>query len=533
MVSFGFSGTTELADTREENPAAKDSDAALTDTLHAGSGEHYCPTCDSSYSEDLKRCPEDGTNLVRIVGAEDDVIGTVIDDRFTIKARIGGGGMGAVYRALQHSVGREVAVKLIHPRLSRDTVAVKRFLREAKLCSRLTHTGSVMVLDFGQCDSGQLFMVMELLAGRTLADVVHSEGALPAERVVGIAREVCAALEAAHGLNIVHRDLKPSNIMVVDQGDGSQIIKVLDFGLAKSLAGDDSTVTQSGLMMGTPLYTSPEVAQGGHADTRSDLYSLGVIMHELLCGTPPFVGDTMQHLLHQHAVEDPPELPETVPQPLRALTAKLLRKDPSDRFQSATELKTALRDVPTTIPEPSEAPAAATPVAEPTKSSRRGVWIAGALAVLTAAVGIPLWLAKDGSPKKKEKVAAAPDKPIVDAAAAPPKSSTSIDAAPQVVAPDANAAPKRAVEKPKPRKPAPDPKVLISFRTNPSGASVVHRGKSRCVTPCSVRFTRSRGTVRVQLKKTGYLPTPKSFTVDRSKSLPVIKLRPDFLGAEP
>jgi eukaryotic-like serine/threonine-protein kinase len=307
--------------------------------------ERFCPACERSWPEGTATCPEDGTRLVVLAPKKDPLIGRDIEGRFTIRERLGAGGMGAVYRALQASVGREVAIKVIEARWSTDLTAAKRFLREARLASRLAQPNTVSVLDFGQTEDGMLYLAMELIEGRTLARVLEQEGRFSAERMVRVATQLCDALEAAHALSIAHRDLKPSNVIVLDDPPGRDLVKVLDFGLAKSLAGDAShtTVTQSDAVVGTPAYLAPEVIEGKADDTRSDLYSLGVILYELLAGNPPFLADSIQALYMMHLEERPPPLPDDVPPVVAAAVMRLLEKDPGERFPTAAATREALR----------------------------------------------------------------------------------------------------------------------------------------------------------------------------------------------
>lgn len=301
-------------------------------------GELYCPTCERSF-EAGETCPTDGERLVRIVRPPDTMIGRVLDGRYTILEKIGFGGMGAVYRARQHSVEREVAVKVIHSNLAGEPEVVKRFLREAKLASKLAHPGAVAVLDFGQTEDGVFFLVMELIAGRTLDVVFQELGTFDARRLVRVAVQICDVLEAAHGLSIIHRDLKPSNIIVLSSG--RDLVKVLDFGLAKSLEHDAHTTNVDGGVCGTPAFMAPERALGQPCDGRSDLYSLGCILYLLGSGKLPFSQGT-PHQLMQSQVFDAPPLMTGVPLALAEVIDRLLAKDPAQRYQSAAELRDAL-----------------------------------------------------------------------------------------------------------------------------------------------------------------------------------------------
>ncbi len=307
-------------------------------------GERYCPTCERSFPG-RERCPEDDTVLVRLAAPVDRLVGSEIDQRYTIQRRIGAGGMGAVYGAVQHSVGREVAIKVVNPSLVDDPFIIKRFLREAKLTSRLSHPNAVAVLDFGQTPDGLFYLVMELITGRTLGQVLKADGPFSPARVVRIGNQILDALVGAHQLSIVHRDLKPSNVIVLESAPGRDLIKVLDFGLAKSLSHETTmtSVTGSGALLGTPAYMPPEVATGGEADARGDLYSLGVILYQLASGRLPFVGDNMHELLLKLSRETAPPLASFgVPAPLAGVIERLMARNPADRYASAGLAQAAL-----------------------------------------------------------------------------------------------------------------------------------------------------------------------------------------------
>src|SRR5260221_6389015 len=292
-----------------------------------------CPSCDVEPPRDAKAgvpCATCGTALVTVKDGED-LTGTVVDGRFEIKGRLGKGGMGTVYRAVQRSIGRAVALKVIDRRFEDDVVAVKRFLREAKLASALVHPNSVGVIEFGQSADGRLYLAMELVRGKTLLERAH--GGMPLARVVRIGVQLCDALEAAHALSIVHRDLKLENVMVLD--GARDHVKVLDFGLARSLVEIDSRATATGLIAGTPRYLPPEVALGGaDAAPAQDMYSLGVLLGELATGAPLWDAPTLEALFTAK-MHGQPKL-DTVPAALRALVEKLPDADPHARPNAAT-----------------------------------------------------------------------------------------------------------------------------------------------------------------------------------------------------
>jgi serine/threonine-protein kinase len=268
-------------------------------------------------------------------------------------------GMGAVYAAWQRSVGREVAVKIIRGDLAADPISAKRFLREAKLASKISHPNTVTMHEFGQTEDGLLYLVMELVRGRMLSEVLRHDRIFATTRLVRIAIQLCDALEAAHQLGIVHRDLKPSNIFILDHPRGRDHLKVLDFGLARSLLGEDTTATLTGVLVGTPAYLPPESAKNEPPTLRGDLYSLGVILYELASGKRPFAGPTIHALLTKHLEEPPPPLPAHVPLAMRGIILNLLAKDPNHRPASAADVRNALFDIETsqetTITPPPEA----------------------------------------------------------------------------------------------------------------------------------------------------------------------------------
>ncbi len=262
---------------------------------------------------------------------------------------VGVGGMGRVYKAEQSTLGRTVAVKVIHPHLLGDEQTVARFYQEARASSRLNHPNSVSIIDFGRTDDGVLYLAMEFLSGKDLALVMHEEGPLPIERICNILIHTLDALGEAHELGIVHRDLKPENIILRPLRSGEDLVKVVDFGLA-TIVGKESSITKPGLVCGTPDYMSPEQGRGDGVDGRGDLYALGVVLFELLVGRLPYIDDTPTRVVLRHLNDPVPDPRKAsprrgIPDRLAEATMRALAKDRKERFQVAREMQKALREV--------------------------------------------------------------------------------------------------------------------------------------------------------------------------------------------
>jgi serine/threonine-protein kinase len=257
--------------------------------------------------------------------------------------------MGRVYKAEQSTLGRTVAVKVIHPHLLGDEQTVARFYQEARASSRLNHPNSVSIIDFGRTDDGILYLAMEFLSGKDLALVMHEEGPLAVDRVCRILANTLDALGEAHELGIVHRDLKPENIILRPLRSGDDLVKVVDFGLA-TILGKESSITKPGLVCGTPDYMSPEQGRGDGVDGRGDIYALGVVLFELLVGHLPYIDDTPTRVVLRHLndpIPDPREASpnRNIPDRLAEVTMKALAKDANDRYQVAGDMQAALRGV--------------------------------------------------------------------------------------------------------------------------------------------------------------------------------------------
>jgi serine/threonine-protein kinase len=357
-----------------------------------------CPTCSAQLDDNARFCPKDGTTirpdsvLIPVDGASapafrptvpmqpigdkarrkkissatadpaaDPMIGRVLDGRYHIRARLGQGGVGAVYEGEHVQIKKTVAVKVLHPLYASTEEFRKRFEREARAASRLSHPACVQVMDFGRVEKvvpsdeqliGTPYLVMEFVRGQVLIDrLIEGPRVEPAE-AVAIARDLLAALRHAHGLGIVHRDVKPANVMLVEaEHETSSRVKLLDFGLAKELLNEATTeaLTQAGMVFGTPGYLSPEQAAGRKVDARTDLYSLGVVLFEMCCARRLFDRQDPLDAVRDHLNTPPPDprsLNPGISQTLAKTILKALEKDPDKRYRTAEEFAQALAECP-------------------------------------------------------------------------------------------------------------------------------------------------------------------------------------------
>jgi serine/threonine-protein kinase len=307
-----------------------------------------CSSCAGEVQLEDTFCPQCGAPVF------DPLIGTIVGDRYRIVNRIGVGGMGAVYRAEHTMMRKDLAIKVLLPEFGGKDEFVRRFEREAESASRLQHPNIITVTDFGRTREGSLFLAMEFLAGESLAHVIKG-GALPRARALNVIRQTLRGLEHAHGAGIVHRDLKPDNIMLVERDGQVDVVKILDFGIAKvtePVTGRGQGVTaltQAGMIFGTPEYLSPEQALAEVVDPRADLYAAGVILYEMLAGRKPFVSDDKVKLISMHLAHAPPRLREAnpnvdVPVALEQVVLQALEKSRENRFATATAFLQALDD---------------------------------------------------------------------------------------------------------------------------------------------------------------------------------------------
>ncbi|MBU6454223.1 MAG: serine/threonine-protein kinase [Cyanobacteria bacterium REEB67] len=304
-----------------------------------------CLTCKKEYDDDRTACPDDGGDLMPLM--QDPMIGTVIADKYELLSVLGVGGMSTIYKAKHKYMGRMAAVKLLHPYLVADASMFQRFQYEAKAASNLNHPNVVAIYDFGITSGGTAYLVMDYLEGEDLSGILEREALLPEAQALEIFRQAAAGLAHAHSKGVIHRDLKPSNLFLCPEGDGRFNVKLVDFGIAKITDVDGTSepaqnLTRSGEVFGSPLYMSPEQCSGKPLDVRSDIYSLGCVMYEVLTGRRPLAGATAIDTMHKHLKEMPPPFREIAPtlqvsEKLEAAVRKCLAKKPDDRFACVSD----------------------------------------------------------------------------------------------------------------------------------------------------------------------------------------------------
>lgn len=286
-----------------------------------------------------------------MIEIQDPFVGRTLDEKYCVEERLGAGGMGAVYRARHLLMDRPVAIKVLHQRLVEDEAARVRFHMEARAAVLLQHSNAVSVTDFGQTSEGCVYIVMELLEGRTLREILSREAPLETARAVSIMLQVSDAVAAAHEAGIIHRDLKPANILVTQSADQPAVVKVLDFGIAKLATDkldddeDVATLAQRSSIIGTPRYMAPEQSNGFELTPAADVYSLGVILYEMLTGMAPFTGSTRAEIAQKHT-NDQPHPPRSIvaaiPEDVERVVLHALEKQASDRLANAAEFRREL-----------------------------------------------------------------------------------------------------------------------------------------------------------------------------------------------
>jgi eukaryotic-like serine/threonine-protein kinase len=474
-----------------------------------------------------------------------DVVGN-----YRIIGKIGEGGMGAVYVAEHALIGRQAAIKVLQQEMSHRQDLVTRFFNEARAATAVKHPGIVEIYDFGYHTDGSAYIVMEYLEGESLSARLRRAGPPPLTRTAALGRQISSALGAAHAKGIIHRDLKPDNIFIVrdpDIPDGERT-KILDFGIAKLVAGEQSEIsrTRTGTVMGTPAYMSPEQSKGaGNVDARTDLYALGCILFEMVCGRPPFVAEGGGEVMAQHiyaAVPAPSSIAAVSPE-LEQFLLRALAKDPSRRFQSAEEMSAALQMavppgsvLPASAPNrqmvhgpfvpapPQQTTLSASNTAARVMPNRKRIWTVPMVALVAIAGGAgAMALGLHGgrsatAVRAPEAASSVEDLPALTSAApapGPPASPRTIQEAPMVPANPSQPAPAVVPSAPAPVTTVPTPQeaaslpanVTIKLTSEPRGAEVYRmpRGVLIGTTPLAYSTAAVDGDVVLIVKKRGYM----------------------------
>lgn len=333
-VLHKIANTSEAA---ESMPKVKDRPRRIT-TDHQLA--RICSRCKAKLPPDSDICPFDGAET-----KDDKMVGTTFAERYEILSVLGSGSGGTVYKARHRFMNRLAAIKVMHPELMPDLDLLQRFRQEAAAANSLEHPNVIRVIDFGVASDGTAFMIQEFVDGPTLREIIDHEGAVPAPLAVEMFKQICLGLGFAHRSGIVHRDLKPSNVLVSGYGTLDMRVKIADFGVAKLVRPDNSNAvkTEMGLVIGSPLYMSPEQCRGHVLDKRADIYSMGCLMYETLTGRPPFVGKDVMEVMFQHVNCQVPNIASTpigmhLPAILNGIVMKALRKEANTRYRSMEEL---------------------------------------------------------------------------------------------------------------------------------------------------------------------------------------------------
>jgi len=419
----------------------------------------------------------------------DTLLGQTLAGRYLLTRKIGEGGMGAVYEATHVGLDKLVAVKILRDKYLDRPAFAQRLVKEAKLASAIRNEHIIDITDSGATDDGRTFVVMELLEGESLAELLRREGAIPEARAFAVARQVAAALGAAHARGIVHRDVKPENVFLVrDRGEGPDFVKVVDFGISTTLTqgreGEDvGRLTSTGMVLGTPFYMSPEQARGDEElDHRIDVYALGVILYECLTGEVPFRGPNYLAIASR-VLNHQPTSPRALRPELRistsaeAVVLRAMAKDRNDRYPSmeafAVDIDRVLAGDPIDAPATSSPEAAAPPAVD---EGGGRAWLIALALMLLAGGGALLWAGRDGASKR--------------APAPTPPATTTATVAPPPAPP---AAPAPAM-------------VVLHFETDPAGAEIRQGDRVLGVTPSDRVVPRSEVPAHLTFHLDGYEP---------------------------
>jgi serine/threonine protein kinase len=337
-----------------DHPFPGDLYSRAMDVSHPSTAK-VCPRCGIEYPANARFCETDGSAL-RFVAGGADLEGSIVADRYHILKKLGEGGMGRVYLAEHVKMGRKSALKVLHPGMVKNLDAITRFNREATNASRINHPNVAAIYDFGETADGLIYLAMEYVDGVSLASVIEANGPLPPKRAGEIVRQTADALAVAHEVGLVHRDLKPDNILLVATREGGDLVKVVDFGIAKFADEQSQKVTKTGHVIGTPDYMSPEQFAGDTLDGRTDIYSLGLVAFNMLTGALPFPSESARESLIMRLTDAPMSLRRVSPDvdwpdDLQGVIEKALARDPDRRYQSASEFGRAFYACVSRMPE--------------------------------------------------------------------------------------------------------------------------------------------------------------------------------------
>ncbi|HZS39744.1 MAG TPA: serine/threonine-protein kinase [Polyangia bacterium] len=480
-----------------------------------------CSACNINYPDVVEFCPHDGNRLPpnphETQAMYDPLIGSTIDGRYIIEQVIGQGGMGFVYAARHAIIDKRVAIKVLKKEHGKDAAAVERFLVEAKAASKIGHQNIVDITDFGVLPDGHAYFVMEFLDGPTLGKLVHERGFIEPLQAIAITVQVARGLQAAHDKGIIHRDLKPENIFVLERDGQKDVVKIVDFGIARDVT-TKKRLTLAGMVLGTPEYMSPEQATGQPTDHRVDMYALGCILYEMLTGDVPYKGETPTKTLTMHVFDAPqppsqrrPDLP--IAASLEAVVMRTLQKKPADRFADLRAMMAELDRVDAELrgpskPKPARAPTITqAPATEPNpiiddevprSSGRLGLIVAAAAVLLLAVVGMALAV---GGKKKPVVVEQLPQP------AAPPSAAPLVQPA-AMPSPASEEAARKDVE--------------IVLRSDPPGAEVFEGVERLGVSPVTIRRARSSQALTFSLRRAGYQDIHREVVPDRDRDVEVL-----------
>jgi serine/threonine-protein kinase len=462
----------------------------------------------------------------------DPLLGKVLNERFKVLETLGSGGMGKVYKAMQTPLDRPVALKVLNPQYGQDKDPgfQRRFFLEASVTAKLRHPNTVTVIDYGKTEDGIYYIAMEYLEGQTLSQLLTQEGPLPWARALTIAQQIARSLREAHKIGLIHRDLKPANVMVLNQETDHDVVKVLDFGLVKSFMPDgqfpaDMSLTQAGVILGSPQYMAPEQARN-ISDPRSDVYSLGVVLYQMLLGRPPFLAEQSIDIIVKHLNEPPPAFSalwsnHTIPPEVEALVMKCLAKRPADRFDSMDAVLDSMRRAtanagvsgvftgprsfigaagsgPLTGPIPQlTSPSGASTVAldisveEPESGKRRnslGMALFGGSVLIGVGVALVLALRTPTSPPPVLPPSVLAPRPPAATAPVPPAPAPVQDTPKPSLAMDLTGMEPADTGEQPPMAAEPQPSLVrFLIASEPSGARVMHAGKSLGETPLELQ----------------------------------------------